>query len=108
MIRLRLIFERGRAHPILGPIVIIVLVLLLTMVFLHVLHEGMEAVTEMGTVCIALASALGWLMMSRLSGRPPLIVIRERVGRSPPQNRLVDCGGSIAFAATPSSTPLRR
>ena len=101
-------FERGRAHPILGPIVIIVLVLLLTMVFLHVLHEGMEAVTEMGTVCIALASAFGWLVMTRLSGCPPLIVIRERVGRSPPQNWLVDCGGSISLAVAPSNTPLRR
>lgn len=62
MIRLRHGLERGRAHPILGPLLVIVIVLLLAMVFLHVAHEGMDAATALGEICLGLASALGLVL----------------------------------------------
>ena len=48
--------ERGRAHPILGPVLLVLVVLLLAMVFVHAAHDGMDAAAEVGAICVALAS----------------------------------------------------
>ena len=48
MIRLRRTLERGRRHPILGPIVLILLVLLLAMVMLTVTFFLLNAIQSVG------------------------------------------------------------
>lgn len=85
MIRLRSTFERGRAHPLLGPLLLVVLVLLLAMVFLHIVQEGVEVAAEFGAACIAIATILGLLLGERI----PIGVAAEpnasRTDRGPPR-----------------------
>lgn len=59
LIRLRRTLERGRKHPILGPIVLVLLVLLLAMVFLHAAYDDHGAAPETGFVCLAIVILLG-------------------------------------------------
>lgn len=101
-------FERGRAHPIIGPILLVVLVLLLVMVFLHVALEGMEAAAEVGAMCVAIATALGLLVTTRL--RPGLSAVRVATPgeRAPPWTFVLAVPSRSSAIATSSSTPLRR
>lgn len=78
-------FERGRAHPILGPVLLVLLIVLLAMVFLHVAHEGIDVAAGMGAICVGVAAALGLLVTNRL--RPILsaqLALRSR-DRAPPR-----------------------
>jgi hypothetical protein len=77
VIRLRSLFERGRAHPVLGPLLLLALVFLLAMVFLHVVLEGVEA-AELGAMCVAIASVLGLLLVYR----PPVHHVPQLIGTS--------------------------
>ena len=61
MIRLRCLFERGCAHPVLGPILLLVLVLMLALLFLHFAEDGHGA-ESFGALCVALAAILGSLV----------------------------------------------
>ncbi len=108
MIRLRSMFERGRAHPILGPVLLIVLVLLLAMVFLHVVQEGVEAAMELGAMCIAIATVLGLLLTHRTLLRRVPELIGTSDSRGPPCRTRLPLrapGWSPPLAAP---TPLRR
>lgn len=100
--------ERGRAHPILGPLLLIVLVLLLAMVFLHAAHDGMEAATEVGAICFAIASFFGLTVLDRLQRRPQEARTVTPRDKGPPKvpgaARLV----SARIAVAPLSVPLRR
>lgn len=108
MIEFRRRLERARAHPILGPIALIVLVLMLAMVFLHGMHDSHEAVVDFGEICVALAVAISFLILDRFRrASAPTVVIRRadrapplisRVGRSQPRIR-ADAAGYL---------PLRR
>ena len=84
MIRLRDTIERASRHPLLGPLVVLLLVLLLAAVFLHVAVEGAEAAAELGSLCVALATALGSLVLVRrertVLTEPPF----DLVERAPP------------------------
>lgn len=77
LIRLRRTLERGRRHPILGPIVLILLVLLLAMVFMHAAHDEHGAAIEAGFFCLAIVTLLGpvvsWIAhaMRRAADGPP-------------------------------------
>ncbi len=62
MIRLRSLLERGLTHPLLGPILLIVLVIVLTMVFFHFVEDSHEA-TSFGSACLALAAFLGSILL---------------------------------------------
>lgn len=98
--------ERGRAHPLLGPILLVVLVLLLAIVFLHVAQDGNA--TEIGAMCLALATVLGLPLLERLHRRlsEPLVAVRG--DRGPP--RVSDAHIlRLALVAVRSRTiPLRR
>jgi hydrogenase-4 membrane subunit HyfE len=63
LIRLRRTLERGRRHPILGPIVLILLVLLLAMVFMHAAHDEHGTAVEAGFFCLAIVTMLGPLVV---------------------------------------------
>lgn len=109
MIRLRHLLERGRAHPVLGPVLIVVVVLLLAMVLVHGAHDGMDAAAEVGAICFALASFFGLAVMEMLRRRPHDVRTWTPAERAPPPMvrqpaRLV----SARIATTPSSIPLRR
>lgn len=107
MIRLRRTLERGRKHPVLGPILLIVLVLLLAMVFLHAAQEGHEAATEIGAFYLAILTILGPILLERMRRTPPAAVVQVRGDRSPPRHHL-PC--QLTRPAPPGTlvAPLRR
>ena len=83
VIRLRRMLERGRAHPVLGPILLIALAVLLSLVLLHVVLDG-SAAAEIGAMCLALASFLGVPLLERLRGRLSEPLGSVRGDRGPP------------------------
>ena len=108
MIRLRRILERGRAHPLFGPVVVLVLVLLLVLVSLHAALDGQAAATEVGALCLAVFTILGPLVVERMRQTRPSIAVAVRGDRGPPiavNLRSVPrpAAGALSFA-----TPLRR
>lgn len=104
MIRLRQTLERGRAHPILGPFVVILLVLLLAMMFMHAAHDSQHASVEFGAICISIAMFLGMFLLQRVRESAPTPLLEVRGDRGPPSAALELSPG---FAA-PGSSPLRR
>jgi len=108
VIRLRRTLERIRAHPFLGPILLIVLVLLLSMLFLHAAHDGMDAAIEVGAICLGIATFLGLLLLDRLRHRPPEALIRVRGDRGPPRLPDPSFARPTTIAAASLSLPLRR
>lgn len=108
MIELRRRLERARAHPILGPIVIILLVLVLAMMFAHAVHEGQEAATEVGMFCLAVITVFGSIILERMLRTAPAAGVSVRGDRAPPSfTRLVRVVSARdpGFAFAP---PLRR
>ncbi|GIU94218.1 MAG: hypothetical protein KatS3mg012_0675 [Gaiellaceae bacterium] len=107
VIRLRCMLERGRAHPVLGPILLIVLVLLLAIVFLHVAQEG-NAATEVGAMCLALATVLALPLLERLHRRTSEPLVAVRGDRGPPQVSDVPIPRPVVVAVPARTLPLRR
>lgn len=107
MIRLRYILERGRAHPIFGPILLILLVLLLAMVFLHIAYEGMDAAAGLGAMCVGFATALGLLLTNRLCRCLPEELIGEPTDRAPPRLLETYVGSQTGIRGVLLSIPLR-
>jgi len=108
VIRLRDLLERGLAHPLLGPLLLLVLVLLLSMVFLHVAHEGMEAATALGELCLGIVTALGLVLAARVS-----LVRAQEAGtsprdRGPPRARVAPPGRERPDTTALLRIPLRR
>jgi hypothetical protein len=99
--------ERGRAHPILGPILLVFLVLLLAMVFVHAAHDGMDAATEVGAICFALASFFALALLDPLRRRQEQAHLLTPVERGPPTAPGVPLVPA-RIAAAPSTIPLRR
>lgn len=108
VIRLRRTLERGRAHPILGPILLVVLALLLAMVFLHAAHEGHDAAAETSVLCLAMLTILGRILLERMRRDAPATVVEVRRDRGPPRvlgTRRLERPFDAAFTVV---TPLRR
>jgi hypothetical protein len=101
-------FERGCAHPILGSILLIVLVLLLAMAFLHSAHEGMDAVSDVGAICFGIATFLGLAAVERLRRDQPQLWAAVPGDRGPPTLPETFLGQPAQSATTPLSIPLRR
>jgi len=108
VIRLRRTLDRGRAHPILGPILLILLALLLALVFLHAAHEGHDAATEAGAFCLAILTILGPLLVDRMRRTRPSIVVPVRGDRGPPVSLSHRGVTQPDGAASLLATPLRR
>lgn len=100
--------ERGRAHPILGPVLLLVLVLLLAMVFLHAAHDGMDAATEVGAICFAIAGFLGLTVLDQLGRRPRETRTVTPGERGPPEVPGAAHLVPARIAVAPLSVPLRR
>jgi hypothetical protein len=101
-------FERARAHPVLGPLLVIALVFLLALVFLHVVEDGFEAATELGAMCIAVATVLGLLLASpgfRLRV-PELFGLPD--SRGPPASKPLPLRMPERSPPLAASIPLRR
>ena len=99
--------ERGRTHPILGPVLLVLFVLLLVMVFLHLFHEGFDALAGIGATCIGIAVVLGLLGASRLRPDHSLKLISKPGDRAPPRASRHIALRPTRLAAS-LSTPLRR
>jgi hypothetical protein len=91
MIRLRSLLERGLTHPVLGPILLIVLVIVLAMVFLHFVEDSHEA-TSFGSACLALAAVLGSILLTPIVRTYRGAVTSVQTNRGPP---------TVAFALRP-------
>jgi hydrogenase-4 membrane subunit HyfE len=76
--------ERGRKHPILGPIVLILLVVLLAMVFMHAAHDGHGAAVEAGFFCLAIVSMLGSVVIRVARVQPRSAATSLSRDRGPP------------------------
>jgi hypothetical protein len=101
-------FERGRAHPVLGPLLLVALVFLLAMVFLHGVGEGFDSATEFGAMCIAVATVVGLL----LAFSPFRLRIPDLLGssdsRGPPFLQPLSLRMPERSPALAASIPLRR
>lgn len=100
--------ERGRAHPILGPILLIVLVLVLAMVFVHTAHDGRDAATEVGSICFGIVTFLGLILVERLRRHAPAPLIAVRGDRGPPAHREPYIAQPAVSPAALLALPLRR
>jgi hypothetical protein len=99
--------ERGRAHPILGPLVLILLVLLLAMVFMHTAIDGHDTATEAGIFCLAILVLIGSTILDQVRRAVSAVPIRVRGDRGPPRCAPL-CNappGRVGFIFAP---PLRR
>lgn len=108
MIRLRYLLERGCAHPVFGPILLAVLVLMLAMLFFHVAEDGHGTATDFGAVCIALAAFLGSLVLEGLAGNRRGSHFATGTGRGPPRLSDVRLPRFVTVSRRPQSLPLRR
>lgn len=98
--------ERGRAHPVLGPILLVVLVLMLAMLFLHAAQDGNDAATEVGVFCLFLATSLGLVLLQRLRSHISESLTSVRGDRGPPSRATQILRPVIAAGSR--SLPLRR
>jgi hypothetical protein len=108
VIRLRYLLERGCAHPVFGPILLVVLVLMLAMLFLHFAEDGHGTATDFGAVCIALAAFLGSLVLERFAGDRRGSHFGAQAGRGPPRLSDVRLPRFATASGRPQSLPLRR
>jgi len=108
VIELRRKLERTRAHPILGPIVLILFVLMLAMMFVHAAHDNHDMGTEVGAICLGIATFLGLLVLERLGGYAPKPLIAVRGDRGPPGAAELAVARPASLTALPLSLPLRR
>jgi hypothetical protein len=84
MIRLRLRIERGMRHPVVGPLLVVLVALMLVFVGLHGSHDSHDLATELSAVCLGLVSLLGVLLLIRVGRAAPAPVMLVRMGRAPP------------------------
>lgn len=97
MIRLRELIERGRRHPVLGPVLIVLLLLVLALVMLHEGHESTGA--DLGVLCIGITLLLIAAVLAPPKRLASALVPETERGRAPPAKvarRLTAaaCGGS--------------
>lgn len=97
--------ERGRAHPVLGPILLLVVVLLLAVVFMHLADEGWEAALSVGAICFAVATLVGPVVLARIRERAPRPPMRALRDRGPPPVPVLP---AVALATATRNLPLRR
>ncbi len=106
MIRLRRTLERGCAHPVFGPILFGVVVLLLALLLLHAAHTG--AVSELGAFCVGIAAFVGSVLLARTFGLVSEPRIAAGGGRGPPRSGRPPFLRPVAAATGTRNLPLRR
>lgn len=108
MIRLRQTLERWRRHPVLGPLVLVVLALLLVVVFLHAAHEGFDGATTVGGFCFVVVAVLGAMLLDGVRRLVPMPVSRVVRERGPPSFHAIVLVRQPAVSAAGFVLPLRR
>ena len=106
MIRLRCLFERGCAHPVLGRVLLLVLVLMLALLFLHFAEDGHGA-ESFGALCVALAAI--WDRRCCAIGTPKRQA--NKFGSNRPWSPTLILASRLRMASGPDpplSLPLRR
>ena len=105
MIGLRQTIERGMRHRWLGPLFVILFCLMLALLFMHAMHDGQEAGTELGQFCLGLTIMFGLIVLIRLRWRVVLPLVVVRPGRAPPVARFLALPVRSVILAVPP--PLR-
>ena len=69
VIELRRKIERAIAHPVWGPVVIVVLAVLLAVVFIHVVADDAGFVADVGAICfgVVVAAAVSLVGCTKIS-----------------------------------------
>lgn len=106
MIRLRKSLERARKHPVLGPVVLILLLIVLAMVVLHTAMDSHDGATEVGVLCMAVLVLLGSLLFDRVRLARLIVVVAERISRGPPLPHVAT--RDIGASSSGITIPLRR
>lgn len=85
MIRLRRHIERGLRHPVVGPLLLLLLAVLVVFTALHEMSEGLPGDAAMA--CVAIALVL--MTIIPLTGLPPLATrpATQHPSRAPPVSR---------------------
>lgn len=86
---LRETIERGVRHRWLGPLFVVLLCLMLAMLFMHDMHEGHIAATELGEFCLGLTIMFGLMVLIRVRVRLIERVVLRLPARAPPPARRV-------------------
>lgn len=105
MILLRQTIERGMQRRFVGPLFVLLFCLMLALLFMHAVHDGHDAGTELGPFCIGLTIMFGLIVLIRLRWRVILQLAVVRPGRAPPVARFLPRSPCAAF---PGSAPLLR
>jgi len=105
MIRLRQTIERGMRHRWLGPLFVILFCLMLALLFMHAVHDGQDAGTELGRFCVGLTIMFGFIVLIRLRWRVVVPLVDVRPGRAPPVARFLAL--PVRAAVFTVSPPLR-
>lgn len=104
MIALRRKIERWRRHPILGPLLIVLLVLVLAFVFLHESHEKIAA--DVAELCVGIALLLvAMLLLPGAVARVLSAPIVHCLRRGPPMT--FDALRALLHRARSVPVPLR-
>lgn len=85
MIRLRHALERGSAHPLLGPILLLMLAFVAVMVYFHATHDGHETAAGIGMLCLGIVTLLGPVLLIRTRRAAPPPLKTPRGDRGPPR-----------------------
>ncbi|HJU48484.1 MAG TPA: hypothetical protein VJ689_10135 [Gaiellaceae bacterium] len=102
MIRLHRLIDRGRRHPVVGPLVVLLVVLLVALTMLHEGHEGLAG--EIGVLCVGIAVLLVTAAALAPVARFTSLVAAALPARAPPS---VPAEVPSFGFGTPSSLPLR-
>jgi hypothetical protein len=109
VIRLRHLLISGRAHPILGPFLLIMLVIVLALLVLHVMEDGFDAATDVEAFCLAIATFIGLLLLERVRRHAPAPISLVVNDRGPPRTDGTPPAAPASSAAIGLlSIPLRR
>lgn len=102
MIRMRQQIDRGRRHPVLGPVLIILLVLMLAMTMLH---EGNESTgADLSVLCIGIMLLLLRELVPRPTTPATVLAPEALVARAPPSTFSLRI---LAASGGPGTLPLR-
>ena len=97
MIRLRQTIERGMRRRWLGPLFVVLFCLMMALLFVHDMHDGHNAATELGEFCLGLTIMFGLMVLIRVRWRAVVRLVLGLPPRAPPVTRV---------AALPSRSPI--
>jgi hypothetical protein len=108
VIRLRHLLTSGRAHPIFGPFLLIMLVIVLALLLLHAIEDGLNAATDVEAFCLAIATFLSLLLLERVRQHAPAPTSLVASDRGPPRTSSAPAAAPASSAIGLLSIPLRR